>query len=278
MTSTRPHPPVDTKPRSRPAAKTDPLRPVPRKPAKVVQRPTPTVRLDRRASTRPGDTDKRGPKLAKGGSKSTIKSDYYVHSSDDEDEPIAIQATARDNKSPSDIEEEEEIGTQGGGLEIDFGRKKKALAISGAFRGGPISLHSAANSPNSRVVTPRHQQKKGRKDEDVIDFGDSSGGYEEDEEESDADELPSHRIQSQQHDVEMEDASDDEGGDDDVEPMTLGSPAHQQQALDEDLDADADADADADFELEMMQELANGDNPDDAPSAIVDESEESEAD
>ncbi|KAF2427217.1 hypothetical protein EJ08DRAFT_651501 [Tothia fuscella] len=276
LASTRMRPAVDAKPRKHPPTKTDPLRAAPRKPTKTAQRPTPTVRLDRRASTRPGDSEKRGPKLPKGGGKSAAKSDYYVHSSDEEDEPMASQATIAEHSSED--EDEDVAGAQGGGLEIDFGdsppakRKTKALALSGAFSVGPISLHSAANSPRSQVVTPRQQTKKSRKDDDVIDFGDSSVGYdEEEEEESDVDAPPRDRRKND-NDVNIRDASDDEG-DGDVEPMTLGSPAHQQHAPDEDAEYD-----EADFEMQMMQELANGDGADDLPTPVVDESEESEAD
>jgi hypothetical protein len=264
-TSTRAKPTAETKVRSRPASKVDPLRPAPRKAVKKAPaRPTPTVRLDRRASTRPGDgSDKQGPKLSKASSKPSIKSDYYVHSSGDEKEPAAQQNTTVDQTSLSDEEDDEEIGTQGGGLEIDFGdspppkRKTRALALSGALHGGPISLHSATNSPNSRIVVPR-EQRNNRKDEDEIDFGESSAGYDEDEEESDVDALPAARRKDGDLDVTMDDASDEER-DEDVEPMSLGSPAHQQTAVDEDADADADADADldAEFEAEMMQGLAN---------------------
>lgn len=272
--SARPKPTAEAKPRSRPATKTDPLRPAQRKPiSKAPQRPTPTVRLDRRASTRPGDgSEKRGPKLPKSGSKGAAKSDYYVHSSDDDEEPTTSQPAAREQSSPSDVDDDVDFNTGGGGLEIDFGdspptkRKNKVLALPGSAHGGPISLHSAANSPNSRVVTPR-QQRKDRKTEDlVIDFDHSSGGYEEEEEEeSDVDALPAVRKKGGDVDVSMQDVSDDEG-DEDVEPMSLGSPAHQQQTGGDEED-DADADLDAEFEAQMMQGLADADESEEESEA-----------
>jgi hypothetical protein len=259
-TTSRQRPTAEPKARARPASKVDPLRQAPRKPVKTAARPPPTVRLDRRASTRQGDS--KGPKLPRATAKSSAKSDYYVHSSDNDDEPLTGQSLATGQASLSEVEDDEEIGTRGGGLEIDFGdspptkRKVRALALPKGLHSGPISLHSAANSPNSRIVAPR-QQKKNQKDadQDEIDFGESSAGYDEDEEEeSDVDALPASKRKSRDDDVIMQDTSDAEG-DEDVEPMSLGSPAHQQTALDG--EEDAEADLDAEFEAEMMQGLAS---------------------
>jgi hypothetical protein len=276
----------EVKPRKKAAAKAyDPLRANQRKPKsaapaanKAKPKPTPTIKLDRRASTRPGDEDKKGPKLGKG----NAKSDYYVHSSDDDEEPPTSQPVH------SDIEEEdEESGARGGGLEIDFGDdlppKKKSKALAFKRAGPPISLHSAVNSPDSRVITPRHQQKKNDPQE-VIDFGDSTEGYEEDDD-SDTEDFTQQK-HKQDHDVDMHDAdadadadadmdadadADEDEHDDDIEPMTLGSPAHQQPpTADED---DDDGDLDADFEAEMLQAMQG----DDDAEVAEDSEEESEA-
>jgi len=184
-----------------------------------------------------------------------------VHSSSDEDEPSRAQppppAAAPDATAS--------------GLEIDFGdtapksraslgKNRKGLALPGGTPGqGPVSLRSAMNSANAspahRVHTPLLKSKHDDLgDGQIIDFGDTSAREEEDDEEED-----------RGYD------EDDSEGDDDVEPMTLGSPAHDtskatsvhpeeavpeppQMPSDDDVDADADADDDfeADFEAEMQ--------------------------
>jgi len=283
LASSRPTATPEVKARSRPATKVDPLRPAQRKrkspppaAAKSTQRPTPTVRIDRRASTRPGDEKKKsGPRLPK----PNAKSDYYVHSSDEAEMPPTSQPVATRRSSPSDLEEDEEDEHGGGGLEIDFGdaplpkRKGGALGFSGSSRGGPISLHSAANSPDSRVVTPR-QNKKSSKEDDVIDFGDTEGYEEDDDSDTDAPHAADQggRKQSRDQDIHMRDADDEDAdadGDEDVDPLILGSPAHQQQPVLS--DEDEDADLDAAFEAEMLQAMQDDD---DGPAAAAEESEE----
>jgi hypothetical protein len=253
------------KPRSKPATKVDPLRQAPRKQktaatattSKASQKPTPTVRLDRRASTRPSDPpEKKAVKLPKPVAKGNAKSDYYVHSSDDDD-VVEVPTSVNVNES--------------GGLEIDWGNdrpKKKSssarvIDLPQSEHDGPISLHSAANSPAGRMTVPRQQKKRHEYEEDVIDFGTSEvEGYDEDDE----DEAP--RIAANDRDIQMHDAEESEG-DADVEPMDLGSPAHQNLA-----DEDAEGDFDDDLEAQMME--AMNDDEDDQPAA-PDESDESEA-
>jgi hypothetical protein len=259
LISSRPTGTSDVKPRKKAAAKAyDPLRANQRKPKaapavnKAKAKPTPTIKVDRRASTRPGDEDKKGPKPGKG----NVKSDYYVHSSDDDEEPTTSQQIHSDIEED---EEKEEPGARGGGLEIDFGDdpppKKKNKALDFKRAGPPISLHSAVNSPDSRVITPRHQKKKNDPQE-IIDFGDSTEGYEEDDD-SDVEDSTQQKHQ-QDDDADMHDAdadadadADEDEHDDDIEPMTLGSPAHQQPPIAEDED---------DFEAQMLEAMQGDDS------------------
>jgi hypothetical protein len=95
---------------------------------------------------------------------------------------------------------------------------------------GPISLRSAANSPGSNVPTPRQPASSLRRMAEV----------------------------SEPEDLVMELGGGQGGGvgDEDVEPMDLGPPAHGEEEEEE---------ADVDIEAEFMQGL------------LGDESEESEA-
>lgn len=255
----------EVKPRKKAAPKAyDPLRSNQRKPkaatpaaSKAKAKPTPTIKLDRRASARPGDDNKKGPTLSKG----NVKSDYYVHSSDEDEEPSASQPVH------SDIDEEDESADRGRGLEIDFGDEpipKKSNKILPPKSGGPISLNSAVNSPDRRLdpASARRQQQK--ETSDIIDFGDSSDNFQDDEE-SDTEEFT--QKNKQDHDVDMHDADADADADsdvdadadadsdhdDDIEPMHLGSPAHQQPpTIEEDDDG-------LDFEAEMLQAMQDDD-------------------
>ncbi|QDS70985.1 hypothetical protein FKW77_007527 [Venturia effusa] len=260
---TQPKPVSEAKPRKKAASKAyDPLRPNQRKPKaattganKAKANPTPTIKLDRRASARPGDENKKGSTLSKG----NVKSDYYVHSSDEEEEPPMSQPVH------SDIEEEDESGSRGRGLEIDFGDDsppKKSNKILPPKPGGPISLNSAVNSPDRRLDPGAARRQQQKEPSDIIDFGDSSDNFQDDEE-SDAEESVQKR--KQDHSVDMHDADADADADsdvdadadsdhdDDIEPMHLGSPAHQQPPTIED-DDDGD-----DFEAEMLQAMQDDD-------------------
>lgn len=262
-------------------------------PSKARSSTTPSVRLDRRASTRPTDsqpskklktvTKPTSRPTGKPTSKLAVKSDYYVQSSSDDERPT--QAPPRPAPDAND-----------NGLEIDFGdsaprsrgvdslgKNKKGLALPGGTPGaGPVSLRSAMNSANAtperRVHTPLLKTKHESGDGQIIDFGDTSAPASEEDEEGGYD----------------EDVSE---GDDDIEPMTLGSPAHDtskatsahpeereperpQTLSDEDADGDADDDFEADFEAEM-QGLASQEEEENmggAGAAVAqgDESEESE--
>lgn len=128
------------------------------------------------------------------------------------------------------------------------------LADSG--HDGPISLHSAANSPAGRMAIPRAQHKRPKEYEaDVIDLG-TSDAYISDED------------GRQDEDTQM---------DEDVEPMDLGSPAHVQsleQRRDEVLpdvpEDEVDFDEDDDLEAQMMAAMEE-------EGGAGEESEESEA-
>jgi hypothetical protein len=216
------------------------------------QRPTPAVRLERRASTRDVHKNLVNKKGTSGKDSRKLKPVPDI----DELAPNHVSA-------PSDIEEQDDDDDYNdtkdeGFLEIEYGdepppsQRPRALTLPGSTHRGPISLRSAANSPSSQINTIR--RSRGDHDGLVIDFGESDnyGG----------------------DDVDMSDAN----GDEDVEPISLGSPAHA-QGEDYVNGADNDMDLDADFAAEMMQGLASQD--DDEPigqSHVQDsESEESEA-
>jgi RNA polymerase II transcription elongation factor len=170
---------------------------------------TPSVRLERRASTRPA-LKKTAPTSTKN-TKLAPKSAEFVHDSSSSSAPASPPPLEQSSQS-----QELHTSTFDGGLEIDFGDsgppiKRKGAASSllasaaadlvAAAHNGPISLRSAANSPGgSRVTTPRHQQKgQRRRPTEVeeldlgdaggdIDLGDAGGEDEEDEEDEDEDE------------------------------------------------------------------------------------------
>jgi hypothetical protein len=192
-----------------------------------------------------------------------IKSAEYVHSSDEDSDPLPSTTT-----KPIDAEED-------GGLEIDWGNDKPkprrpqhqpshSLDLPSD---GPISLHSAANSPHIAIPRVQQQKTKAIYEEDVIDLGTSDAYMSEDED-------------TQMHDAEAEGESD---GDDDVEPMELGSPAHLQPIVDTEVDEmppedEVDYDDD-DLEAQMMaamEEEGEGEE-EDQQVAGDDESDVSEA-
>lgn len=238
--------------------------------------PTPSVRIDRRASTRASDPSLTASKAAATTSASKSakqpKSSELVHSSDSEAESDPDDA-ALTIEFP-DAHPPRGQGRRGGALaSLGLGQN---LGLGGYLKSpsnGPISLQSAANSvsgsPDSRAITPaqlRQQnlsQNRGKdadEDDGVIDFGDFGGDAGGDAgSESDVDE------------VDAVDAGYDEDDDDevdlDVEPMELGPPATQQQptrtqrvsvtGLGVSGVDDGDDDMDADFEAEMLQGLVS---------------------
>jgi hypothetical protein len=158
---------------------------------------------------------------------------------------------------------------ESGGLEIDWGieRPNKSrkpvhsratldLLADVNMGDGPISLHSAANSPAGRIAIPRAQSKRQKEYEaDVIDLGTSDAYVSDDE------------AGQQGQDTQMRDAGSDQDGDgdDDVEPMDLGSPAHLQppapaverrDVLPDVPEDEVDFDEDDDLEAQMMAAMA----------------------
>ncbi|KAF2095677.1 hypothetical protein NA57DRAFT_79390 [Rhizodiscina lignyota] len=251
----------------------------------------PSVRLDRRASTRPTDSQppakkpKTTPRTAAPTGKSVVKSEYYVNSSSDEDEPPPPPPPPPPAPDANDSGLEIDFGDAAPKSRAALGKNKKGLNLpSGTPGHGPVSLRSAMNSANAspahRVHTPLLKTKHGDPgDGQIIDFGDTSAQDDEEEEDDDDDRG----------------YDEDDEGDDDVEPMTLGSPAHDtskatsvhpeepmpdapQVPSDEDADGDADDDFEADFEAEMQGLASQEEEEMRAAPAVAqgDESEESE--
>lgn len=234
--------------------------------------PTPSVRIDRRASTRPSD-----PSLTASKTPATTsapkptkqpKSSELVHSSDSEAESDPDNA-ALTIEFP-DAHPPRGQGRRGGALaSLGLGQN---LGLGGYLKSpsnGPISLHSAANSasgsPDSRAITPaqlrqqnqsQNHGKDADEDDGVIDFGDLGGdaGSESDVDEVDA--VDAGYVEDDEDEVDL-----------DVEPMELGPPATQQQptrtqrvsisGLGVSGVDDGDDDMDADFEAEMLQGLVS---------------------
>ncbi|KIW08868.1 uncharacterized protein PV09_00792 [Verruconis gallopava] len=225
------------------------------------QKPTPVVRLDRRAPTRPSDVPKKEASKsirAASASKGKFKSDAFVHSSDEEEEEEDDSTPAVQNVRVD----------EGGGLEIDWGNempKKRAaparvLDLPDSVQDGPISLHSAANSPAGRMAPRQQRKQKLDYEQDVIDFG-ASEGPDEDEGES-----PPHTTQddTKDEDIHTDDVHADSDGDADVEPMELGSPAHHQQQIvqhqNQEVEGQEDeVDYDDDLEAQMMAAMEQDD-------------------
>ncbi|KAJ9658624.1 hypothetical protein H2201_007704 [Coniosporium apollinis] len=197
----------------------------------------PTVRLDRRASTRPTDPKPSAARTTKLKPKpdSQFKSDPLVHSSDDSD-------GGGDGTTRFELSD--------GGLQIDFGdaaprKRHYSTAVPlAAATDGPISLRSAATSAaNSAANTPLPGRKK-HDDVPEFDLGSSIGGDESDEDDG-------YR--------EDDEGERDAEGDEDIEPMDLGPPAHGAGRRSEEGRVEAgEEDEDAGFEAEMMQELMSG--------------------
>ena len=258
--------------------------------AKKTSAPTPTVRLERRASNRPVPK-KTAPTAAK--PKAPPKSAEFVRDTSSSPSPEPQQETQSQPQAPTDDSDPDpEPLSAGGGLEIDFGDVGPPVKKSAVLRGtpllgsteGPISLRSAANSPRSLGNTPRVRSGRFRRDEDKgleIDFG-KAGGYREDEDEDEDDDeaerRPSRAVLETHHEVDEDDPAGDED-DVDVEPMVLGSPAHADVQPPRGMgevsgespagegEAEDEDDMEAAFEAEMMQGLEDDE----------DESEVSEA-
>lgn len=175
----------------------------------------PTVRLDRRASTRPNDTVSN---------------------------PKSKRLPPAPAPDPPSSDDQDAIGSpDNDGFEIDLGDSqpsnpsRAAAAFASPSRGGPISLASAVNSGAN---TPLAQTRKGDKAGDIIDFdvdvrSDSDNGYAEDDEGQQMDSDHSH------------------DHDNDIVPMDLGPPAHD---VDGDVEPDGDEGAHPHVHVEQEQE------------------------
>lgn len=272
-----------TKARKRKSPKPEPL--VSKKTGTKKQQATPTVRLERKASTRPPPDSKppKKPSKATAPASSKIKSAEIVHSSDESDidaeGEIASSPPHRHhspepepaNRYPDDDEDEEDGSIGGSGLEIEVpdARPKprnNALASLGLGQNiglgslsnlrspsnGPISLASAANSvegsPNPQFA-PASRKSRAAKDADVIDFGNTAGNDSDDE-------------GGYEEDAEGE---DDEMDDRDVEPMDIGPPAQSTtsaSARKMSVSGAPPPEEDEDVRLyqEMMEVLGGGDS------------------
>ncbi|KAK5170802.1 hypothetical protein LTR04_003391 [Oleoguttula sp. CCFEE 6159] len=210
----------------------------------AVRAPTsaaPTIRLDRRASTRPTD------------------------------DIIMPTAVASDSEADADGEDDDDAG--GLTLEFDTSRqRKKSLGLGLGAVSGPISLRSAANSqsPNpspglrnqvGAALSARLPARKAWGEGEVeVGFGDSPLDDQDGLDEADEGE--------EEDEEEDADADADADADDDVEMLALPSPAtvptaaHTQdrrlgregdaQAAETDQDEDED---DADLEAEMLMAM-----------------------
>ncbi|KAF9638724.1 putative ell-associated factor protein [Lasiodiplodia theobromae] len=264
---------------------------------KTKQQPTPSIRLDRRASTRPTDSTAAATTAASLSASATIPSQQSSASS-----TKSSSRTSRE-PTPDEDDDDDDDDDQFGGLEIDWGgsggksgsrhggrhpaRRSIALAFEQGVTGdGPVSLRSAADSasPNSRLHTPNMRATTAitsKNAPDVIDFG-GSGDEDENEDDDEAGGRHHQREADQEQEEEQEDdddddgyAEDDEDADGDVDPLTLGSPAadtlqqqqrdHHEVDLDDEqqhqmVDGDDDdgaGDFEDDFEAEMAQALAS---------------------
>jgi hypothetical protein len=235
--------------------------------AKKKEQATPTVRLDRRASTK--------AEPAKGGKKAApkplpaakIKSAEIVHSSDDSDLD-ADGSPASPSPPPQryldDESDSEDDNGGGGGLEIEVpdarpGRPNalKSLGLGqnlGLGLGsrhlspdpsrGPISLASAANSTEG---TP-NRFTQDADDGETFDFGDIGGGSDDDAE-------------AEYEDDEEVDTRPRRERDGDVEPMDIGPPVTSMASRKTSVPGMAvEEDEDDPLYKEMMEGLAGGDS------------------
>lgn len=198
---------------------------------------------------------------------------------DEEDEESASSPPRRSGYGGLEIDFGDDSpprpSAKGGGLEIDFGEevhpRKKAMSLlyggSAGSKRGPISLRSAANSPNPSAMAAasrKHHQP------DEINLSFDFGGEDADDDQEAEDEQEFEEVEtSDRRGYDGQDHSEDE--DVDVEPMHIGSPAHVQRTA-----SMAAAEGD-DFEAQMLQALAD-EGDEDPYAGHADESEESEAD
>ncbi|KAF2488985.1 hypothetical protein BU16DRAFT_586752 [Lophium mytilinum] len=237
--------------------------------------PNPTVRLDRRASTRPTDPQPFKTTAGSKAKKPVPKSAEIVHSSDDSssDHDATTSRTIEDPSSTSTAHPPRALASLGLGQSLGLGGARGFLKSPS---NGPISLHSAANSasgsPEASPFRRAARRQNNDDDDDVIDFGDTGGGGHSSEEEDDGyvedDEEGSG--------LDLVDADADA----DVEEMELGPPVREpvkgagrrmsvsglvQEEEEEEAAGVEDEDEGYDFEAEMMQGLLSQDDEGRAP-------------
>lgn len=244
-------------------------------PSRVAKKAAPPARGDWAAATRG-----KGRATAKKPQKPAPKSEEFVYSSSSEaaDSPPKPAPTIQ---APESESEDDAHVMDSGGLEIDFGdapasrqKKQPGFNLLGSSHGGPISLRSAASSPSSRIPTP---QRHAPQDGVTFDLGETEG-YEGEDDGGDSDEEQFPKFTpGTQHTAKVS-VQDDSDGDEDVEPMSLGPPAHEPNGFPGNVTAEVDAEDD--FEAEMLQGLADEDDDMLGPTVHeeYEESSESEAD
>ncbi|KKY18272.1 putative transcription elognation factor eaf [Diplodia seriata] len=256
------------------------------------QQPTPSIRLDRRASTRPTDS-------AVAAASDALSASAPGAARSQQSSASSTKSSSRTSREPSADEDDDgdDDDDQFGGLEIDWGgsggaaggksgssrhgrqRRSIALAFEQSVTGdGPVSLRSAADSasPNSRLHTPNMHATTAitsKNAPDVIDFGGEGGSGDEEEgeyEDDDAGHRHHHQREAdhQEQEEEEEDdddgyAEDDEDADGDVDPLTLGSPAadtlQQQQSREEEEETNDFGDE----QQQQQHQMVEGDDDDD---------------
>jgi hypothetical protein len=141
-----------------------------------------------------------------------------------------------------------------------------ALALSGQLGQGPISLHSAASSPASRVASPNPPRPEGMEDGEEFDLGASSSP-----------EAPD-KSQSKLPDEDYFGGDGEDDADADVEDFELPSPAQTHGRRKSIAATTATGDDDDDLEQQMMAAMADDDDDGIAAAAppLAESDEESE--
>ncbi|KAF2805285.1 uncharacterized protein BDZ99DRAFT_574880 [Mytilinidion resinicola] len=252
-------------PKPRTSTTSQPL-PTRKPPASTTKKhpPNPTVRLDRRASTRPTDPQPQKSTSASKPKKPVPKSAEIVHSSDDSSSDHEHN-TALTVEDPATSHPPRALASLGLGQSLGLGGAG-ARGFLKSPSNGPISLHSAANSasgsPEESPFRHKARRQNNDDDDDVIDFGDTGGGGHSSDEEDDGyvedDEEGSG--------LDLVDADADA----DVEEMELGPPVREplkaagrrmsvSGLVQEEEEAEED-DWGNDLEAEMMQGLLSQDD------------------
>ncbi|KAK8217616.1 hypothetical protein M8818_001375 [Zalaria obscura] len=233
-----------SQPRKKPPVKaTEPSskRQKPSPPSRANDTNVPTVRLDRRASTRP----------TQAASKRRSGVEEIDLDADDDDDGLVLEG------------DDPAKATAGGHAPRSLG-----LALSGQLGDGPISLRSAASSPASRVNSPMAGRGpsplSGAQgvDTDAEDIQGANGSGEDEDSDVDAD----------------AEAGADGEADDDVEDLQLPSPARTQTHRPSDTVVTADEDDDLEKQMLMAMEEEEEESGLAAPAVAsrVESDEESE--